>query len=98
MSTTKHPNQFLRSRLLKDGLRQFRYQAERSGRGDQVHQLRNTVATVQGALGLVEQRLTQGDEPDLELLLDLAETRLREGRALLARGASPSPSTFRRAA
>jgi hypothetical protein len=91
-------NQATRSRLLMDGLRQFRYQAERSGRGDQVHQLRNTVATVQGALGLVEQRLTRGDEPELELLLDLAETRLREGRALLARHATYGRSPTRRAA
>ena len=97
MSTMQHPNQALRSRLLKDGLRQFRYQAERSGRGDQVHQLRNTVAIVQGALGLVEQRLTQGDEPELELLLNLAETRLREGRALLARHTSYGPTTRRAA-
>ncbi len=41
--------------------------------------------TAQGALNLVERRLVSGYTDEVEMLLDLAEIRLRECRALVAR-------------
>jgi hypothetical protein len=74
-----------RSRLLAASLRQLRLDTDRAGAADLVHQLRNSILTVQGALSLVEARLTKGQDDEIETLLDLAEARLRDGRALIAR-------------
>jgi hypothetical protein len=85
MSAPSAADQCTRTRVLQAGLRQLRRDGDRFGTSDTIHTLRNAIGTVQGALGLVEARLTQGHADEIELLLDLADTRLREGRALIAR-------------
>ena len=85
MSTIQSPTHVARQCLLTCELRQFRVDAEHIGAGDTVHQLRNAVLIIQGALGLVETRVAQGQDTGVEALLDMAETRLREGRALIVR-------------
>ena len=85
MITTSDADQFTRTRVLQAGLRQLRRDGDLFGTSATIHNLRNDIVTVQGALGLVEARLRQGHADELEMLLDLAETRLREGRALIAR-------------
>ena len=70
---------------LMGGLRELRRAADRIAAADIVHQLRNGVLTAQGALYIVEARLAQGHTDDIEKLLDLADNRLRECRALVAR-------------
>jgi hypothetical protein len=69
--------------LLASSLRQVRGEGDRLGAADAIHQLRNCILTAQGALGLVEARLAQGRDDEIEKLLDLAESRLREARALI---------------
>ncbi len=78
-----------RSLTLASSLRRLRIDAELAGNGASIHQLRNAVMTAQGALGLVETRLSEGRGADVETLLELAETRLREGRRLLTRTRGP---------
>ncbi len=77
--------QHTRATLLTASLRQVRHQTDRLGSADVIHELRNSVLTAQGALSLVEKRLTAGYGHEVDMLLDLAETRLRECRALVAR-------------
>ena len=71
--------------MLAAELRRFRVDADTVGAASTIHRLRNSALTVQGALGLIETRLAQGQAEEIDALLDLAEARLREGRALLAR-------------
>ena len=85
MITSFDTTQLHRATLLAGSLRQIRHAAERLSAADVIHQLRNSILTAQGALGLVETRLSQGRNDDIDTLLDLAETRLRECRALVAR-------------
>ncbi len=85
MSATSAADQGTRTRVLQAGLRQLRRDGDRFGTAATIHPLRNAILTVQGALGLVEARRRQGHADEIELLLDLADTRLREGRALIAR-------------
>jgi hypothetical protein len=73
------------ARLLAASLRQLQHDADRLGAADVIHQLRNCVLTAQGALTIAERRLAQGRADDVERLLNLAEARIREGRALVAR-------------
>ena len=70
--------------MLNSSLSQLRREADRLGAGDAIHRLRNSILTAQGALGLVESRLAQGRSDEVEKLLDLAETRIREARSLVA--------------
>lgn len=74
-----------RARLLSSSLRQLHRDTDLLGAADAVHQLRNAVLTAQSALALVERRIAQGREDEVDSLLDLAERRVREGRALVAR-------------
>ncbi len=74
-----------RALLLRSSLNQLQHAADRMGASDTIHYLRNCVLTAQGALGIVEARLAASRNDDLEQLIELAETRLREGRALIAR-------------
>ena len=85
MDAGPHSSQSTRMRLLNSGLTQLRMQADRRGSSDIIHHLRNCVLTAQGALKLVEARLDRGDGDEVEMLLDLADSRLREGRALIVR-------------
>ena len=85
MSAPSAADQCTRTRVLQAGLRQLRRDGDRFGTAATIHPLRNAILTVQGALGLVEARLTQGHADEIALMLDLADTRLREGRALIAR-------------
>lgn len=78
-----------RSIILGSQLRQFRHDADRVGRADTVHALRNAVLTVEGALRLAQAHLHAGGSVDVDTLLNLAETRLREGRALIALSRRP---------
>ena len=71
--------------VLNSSLSQLRREADRLGAGDTIHLLRNSILTAQGALGLVESRLAQGRSDEVDNLLELAETRLREARSLVAR-------------
>jgi hypothetical protein len=71
--------------VLNSSLSQLRREADHLGAGDAIHQLRNCILTAQGALGLVESRLAKGRSDEVEKLLELAETRLREARSLVAR-------------
>ncbi len=89
MDAGQQHSYFLRSSLLGSQLRQFRIDADRAGRADTVHALRNTVLTASGALRLAEDHLRRGQSTDIEVLLDIAESRLREGRALIARARRP---------
>jgi hypothetical protein len=70
--------------VLNSSLSQLRREADRLGAGDKIHRLRNSILTAQGALGLVESRLTQGRSDEVDKLLELAETRLREARSVVA--------------
>ncbi len=79
-----------RARLLRADLRQLYRQSDLVGRADQIHQLRNCILTAQGALGLVDAGLRQDEGAEIVMLLDLAATRLREGRALVARSRARS--------
>lgn len=88
----QHADHATRSRLLATGLRQLRRDAERLGAGDTLHRLRNSVLTVEGALKLADARLIQGSDVEVERLLELAEIRIREGRALIARSHYRRPS------
>ncbi len=74
-----------RATLLTASLRQLRQETDRMGAADGIHQLRNAVLTAQGALCLAERRLTVGHTDEVAMLLDLAERRLRECRAIVAR-------------
>jgi hypothetical protein len=85
MITIDNPAQSKRALVLRAGLRNLRSEADRVGAADIVHQLRNCVMTAQGALHVVEARLTQGRNDELDELLDLAERRMHEARALIAR-------------
>ncbi len=89
MDAGQQHSYFHRSSVLGSQLRQFRIEADRAGRADTVHALRNTVQTASGALRLVEHHLRHGQSTDIEVLLDIAETRLREGRAMIARARRP---------
>jgi len=85
MVTGYNSEQYARAMLLAGSVRQLRRQTDTLGAADAIHQLRNSVLIAQGALSIVETRLSQGRDDDIEKLLDLAETRVREGRALVAR-------------
>lgn len=84
MLAQRHSEPSLRYRILAAELSRLRVQAYQVGAADTIHSLINAVSTVQGALRLVETRLADGRDDDLEQLLDLAETRIREGRSLVA--------------
>lgn len=78
--TTKHST---RVRIIGAELRLLRTRSDLLGTSDTIHALRNSIATAQGALGLVD-KYAQHDRPvDAAALLDLAETRLREVRRML---------------
>jgi hypothetical protein len=88
MITIDNATQSKRALLLRAGVRNLRSDADRLGAADVVHQLMNCVMTAQGALHIVDTRLAEGREEELEELeelLNLAEVRVREGRALIAR-------------
>ncbi len=85
MTTTHNIDTPTRVALLANSLAQIRRESDLLGAADVIHQLRNCVLTCQGALGLIESRLAQGRSDEIEKLLDLAEMRLREARALVAR-------------
>jgi signal transduction histidine kinase len=85
MMTTYSTDQAIRAKLLASSLLQVRREADRLGAADVVHELRNGILTIQGALGIVEARLAQGRTDEVDNLLELADTRLRRCRALIAR-------------
>ena len=85
----RHMDQATRVRMLKHNLLQVRRSVEWAGAGDVVHGLWNAVLVAQGALRLVETRLTQNDADDVDELLALAENRLRACRAAIARKVRP---------
>jgi hypothetical protein len=85
MVSASTSEQHRRATALSASLRQLRHETNRNGSADVVHQLRNSVLMAQGALKLVERRLVSGYADEVEMLLDLAEIRLRECRALVAR-------------
>ena len=85
MVSIDNPAQSKRVLVLRAGLRTLRIEADRAGAADLVHRLRNSVMTAQGALQLAEARITQGRCDEADELLDLAERRSEEGRALVAR-------------
>ena len=58
MSAPSAAEQCTRTRVLQAGLRQLRRDGDRFGTAATIHALRNAIGTVQGALGLVEARLT----------------------------------------
>jgi hypothetical protein len=72
-----------RARSLAANLRQLRRDAERFASAATIHCLSNDVLTIEAALHVVEKRLGQGPSDEVEQLLDLAESRLSEGRLLL---------------
>ena len=83
MLALQHAEPSLRYRILAAELSRLRVESHQVGAADTIHSLINTVSTVQGALGLVETRLTEGRDDDVERLLDLAEMRIRQGRSLV---------------
>jgi len=85
METAKTTDMATRLAVLTASLRQLRSEVDRLGAADTIHSLRNHLMAAQGALGLVEARLAQGRGDQVEALFELAETRLRAGRALVAR-------------
>ena len=85
MITINNATQSKRALVLRAGLRHLRSDADRLGAADVVHQLMNCVMTAQGALHIVDTRLAEGRDEELEELLNLAEGRVREGRALVTR-------------
>ena len=66
--------------------------AERLGTGDTVHQLRNAVWIIQGALGLVETRVAQGQDTGIAARLELAESRLHPDAVVAAMAADEPPA------
>ncbi len=78
-------DQSTRTRILLASLRQLRRDGDLFATSATIHALRNSILTAEGALRLAEARLLRGESEETEMLLDLAEARLREGRALLAR-------------
>ena len=89
MISTSDADQSTRTRILLTGLRQLRRDGDLFATSATIHRLRNCILTAQGALRLVEARLGRGQTEETQMLLELAETRLREGRALLARSRQP---------
>ncbi len=89
MTQVENIDYAMRLRVLTDDLRQVRRAVDRVGAADVVHTLNNAVLTVHGALGLVEARLAQGRNDDVAGLLEMAERRLRECRALVVRRRRP---------
>ena len=90
-------DQSTRTRILLAGLRQLRRDGDLLATSATIHTLRNSILTAEGALRLAEARLPRGETDETEMLLDLAEARLRDGRALLAR-TRQAHSRFRRPA
>ena len=78
-------SQSQRALLLRADLRQVRLKAERRANGATIHLLSNYVLTIQAAIRLIDARREQGPGEEIEMLLELAERRLQECRALLAR-------------
>jgi hypothetical protein len=64
-------------------LRLLRIRSDMRGTANTIHALRNGIATVQGALELADIYGKQGHQGNVEAMLQLAETRLREIRRLL---------------
>ncbi len=85
MVTIDNPAQSKRVLILRANLRTLRIEADRAGAADLVHRLRNSVMTAQGALQIAEARITQGRYDEADELLDLAERRSDEARALVAK-------------
>lgn len=79
------PSLWERAKALRDGVLALRIASDRMASADTIHHLRNCVQTAHGALSLAEAHLKAGKTDDLELLLNLAESRMREGRALIVR-------------
>lgn len=85
MLTTDWIAQQKRVVLLHAEARNLRSEADRLGAADVVHDVHNCVMTAQGALHIADARLADGRADDLDELLDLAERRMREAHALIAR-------------
>ncbi|GEM_PF-5856776 len=77
--------QSARTLILRSDLRQLKVAADQHAAGDTIHALRNSLATAQAALSLIELRYANGVTDEDQELLDLAEQRLQDARALLAR-------------
>ena len=90
-------DQSIRTRILLASLRQLRRDGDLFATSATIHALRNSILTAEGALRLAEARLLRRESEETEMLLDLADARLREGRALLAR-TRQAHSRFRRPA
>ncbi len=74
-----------RLRLLDTELRQLRRDADVWGTGATIHRLRNCVAAAYGALILLlESDITQRDPAAAEMLIELVQSSLRDGRTLIA--------------
>jgi hypothetical protein len=83
LTTLAQPDQATRILALQSGLRWLRLEAGLNHAGDMVHSLLNSVATIQGALALVEGRRLRGQVEDVEEILALAESRLRQARVMI---------------
>ena len=92
MMTTQYIDDATRLRVLLQDLREVRRSVDRLGAGDSVHTLHNAVLTAQGALSLVEARLSHGRTDEVARLLELAEQRLRACRMLIAGRRLPGAS------
>ena len=84
MKTSITLTQSARSLILRSDLRQLKVAADQHAGGDTIHALRNSLATAQGALSLLALRHANGVTDEDQELLDLAERRLQDARALLA--------------
>jgi hypothetical protein len=74
-----------RVRLLTCRLRRLQSEAARFPSGATIHRLTNHIATTQLALELVEHRLLQGEDTQIEELFELVHGSLCSAHALLVR-------------
>lgn len=96
MNTPLTLTQAARTLILRSDLRQLKVAADQHAAGDTIHALRNSLATAQGALSLIELRQANGVVGENQDLLDLAERRLQDVRALLARSRQARFAGYRR--
>src|SRR4051794_40662974 len=83
-ATAETTKQTSRAQVLGAELRLLRIRSDLLGSSGAVHALRNDIATAQGALGLIDKYREHGRQSDADALLELAETRLRDARRLMA--------------
>ena len=96
MAVTYDSDYTTQVRLLFAEFRQFCRAVSLYSTAGTIHRLRNYQGTALAALTLIEVRVAQGDLDDCGLLLELATTCLRDGRALIARTSAPASSGVQR--